>query len=266
MELNGIRYHVEQYGEGEPLLLLHGFTCSADTWRPLLRSWGDFRLIAVDLIGHGRTEAPKSVERYQMKQAAADLAALLDALRIEKANVLGYSMGGRLALSFAIWYPHRLRRLVLESSSPGLKTEAERRARQEDDEALAQMIERNGVRAFVDYWEQLPLFATQKKLPKPVQDAIRRERLRHTERGLANSLRGMGTGVQPSWWDRLGEVKVPVLLLCGEYDEKFCRIAADMHERLPNSELVCVQKVGHAIHVEQPGIFAKIVSELIKRG
>ncbi|OQP06434.1 2-succinyl-6-hydroxy-2,4-cyclohexadiene-1-carboxylate synthase [Geobacillus sp. 46C-IIa] len=266
MELNGIGYHVEQYGEGEPLLLLHGFTGSADTWRPLIPVWQDFRLIAVDLIGHGRTEAPKSADRYRMEQAAADLTALLDELGIEKANVLGYSMGGRLALSFAIWHPHRIRRLVLESSSPGLKTEAERRARQEADEALAHMIERNGVRAFVDHWEQLPLFATQKRLPEPVRAAIRRERLRHTEQGLANSLRGMGTGVQPSWWERLREIQAPVLLLCGEHDEKFCRMAADMHEQLANSELICVQEAGHAIHVEQFGIFAKIVSEFIKKG
>jgi len=266
MELNGIRYHVEQYGKGEPLLLLHGFTGSADTWRPLLPSWRDFHLIAVDLIGHGRTEAPKSAERYQMERAAADLAALLDEFGMEKVNVLGYSMGGRLALSFAIWHPHRVRRLVLESSSPGLGTEAERRARREADEALAHMIERDGVRAFVDHWEQQPLFATQKRLPKPVREAIRRERLRHTEQGLANSLRGMGTGMQPSWWKRLGEIEAPVLLLCGEHDDKFCRIAVDMHERFPNSDLVCVKEAGHAIHVEQPGIFAKIVSEFIKKG
>ncbi|AGT33215.1 esterase [Geobacillus genomosp. 3] len=266
MEVNGIRYHVKQYGEGEPLLLLHGFTGSADTWAPLVPSWPEFRLIAVDLPGHGRTEAPKSADRYRMEQAAADLAALLDNVGIEKANVLGYSMGGRLALSFAIWHPHRVRRLVLESSSPGLKTEAERRARREADEALAQRIERDGVRAFVDDWEQLPLFATQKRLPKPVREAIRRERLRHTEQGLANSLRGMGTGMQPSWWERLGELAMPVLLLCGKHDDKFCRIAADMHARLANSELVCVEDAGHAIHVEQPGIFAKIVSEFIKKG
>ncbi|MED4974325.1 alpha/beta hydrolase, partial [Geobacillus thermoleovorans] len=156
--------------------------------------------------------------------------------------------------------------LVLESSSPGLETEEERRARREADEALARKIETEGVRAFVDDWEKIPLFATQQTLPDPVRAAIRRERLRHTATGLANSLRGMGTGVQPSFWERLGELAMPVLLVCGERDEKFCRIAAQMHERLPNSELICVKGAGHAIHVEQPGIFAKIVSEFMTKG
>ncbi|WP_060788441.1 2-succinyl-6-hydroxy-2,4-cyclohexadiene-1-carboxylate synthase [Geobacillus zalihae] len=266
MMVNGVCYHAEQYGEGEPLLLLHGFTGSADTWRPLAPFWPDFRVMAVDLLGHGRTEAPKDARRYRIEHAAADLAALLDEWGVEQVNVLGYSMGGRLALAFAVWHPHRVRRLVLESSSPGLKTEEERRARREADEALARKIETEGVRAFVDDWEKIPLFATQQALPDSVRAAIRRERLRHTATGLANSLRGMGTGVQPSFWERLGELAMPVLLVCGENDEKFCRIAAQMHERLPNSELVCVPDAGHAIHVEQPGIFAKIVSEFMTKG
>lgn len=163
MELNGVRYHVEQYGEGEPLLLLHGFTGSADTWRPLHPFWRRFRLIAADLLGHGRTEAPKDARRYRIERAADDLAALLDKLGVEKANVVGYSMGGRLALTFAMLHPHRVRRLVLESSSPGLQTDAERRARREADEALAQRIEQEGVRAFVDHWERLPLFSRNRR-------------------------------------------------------------------------------------------------------
>ncbi|WP_369802244.1 2-succinyl-6-hydroxy-2,4-cyclohexadiene-1-carboxylate synthase [Geobacillus icigianus] len=266
MKLNGIDYHVEQYGEGEPLLLLHGFTGSADTWRPLLSHWSSWHCITVDLLGHGRTEAPAAAMRYRIERAAADLAALLDQLGLEQVNVLGYSMGGRLALAFTIFYPHRVRRLILESSSPGLKTEAERRARREADEALARRIEQEGVRAFVDYWEQLPLFATQRRLPAPVRAALRRERLRHTAVGLANSLRGMGTGVQPSFWEQLGGVQQPVLLLCGEEDEKFCRLATQMQERLPNSERMSVSQTGHAIHVEQPEIFAKIVSEFMTKG
>ncbi|MGG3019284.1 2-succinyl-6-hydroxy-2,4-cyclohexadiene-1-carboxylate synthase [Geobacillus stearothermophilus] len=266
MELNGVRYHVEQYGEGEPLLLLHGFTGSADTWRPLHPFWRRFRLIAADLLGHGRTEAPKDARRYRIERAADDLAALLDKLGVEKANVVGYSMGGRLALTFAMLHPHRVCRLVLESSSPGLQTDAERRARREADEALAQRIEQEGVRAFVDHWERLPLFFTQQALPASVRAAVRRERLRHTAEGLANSLRGMGTGVQPSWWERLRELDMPVLLVCGERDEKFCRIAARMHERLPDSRFVFVPGAGHAIHVEQPGVFATIVSEFMTKG
>ncbi|SFA39835.1 2-succinyl-6-hydroxy-2,4-cyclohexadiene-1-carboxylate synthase [Parageobacillus thermantarcticus] len=263
---NGVSYHVERFGEGEPLLLLHGFTGSVETWKPFFPYWRDYQLILVDIIGHGLTDSPNDPARYEIEKVAADLEKILQHFHLQDAHVLGYSMGGRLALTFAILYPHLVRTLVLESSSPGLKTMQERRERIERDEALAEEIERYGVKAFVEKWENMPLFASQKRLPVSVQQQIRNERLNNNEKGLANSLRGMGTGKQPSWWNRLSEVNVPTLLLCGEWDQKFCRIAEEMKKYLPNCEMVKVAQAGHAIHVEQREIFAKIVSEFIKGG
>jgi 2-succinyl-6-hydroxy-2,4-cyclohexadiene-1-carboxylate synthase len=264
--VNGVSYHVEQYGNGEPLLLLHGFTGSMETWKPFLPYWQEFRLILVDIIGHGLTDSPHDPARYEIEQVAADLDTLLRHLHVEDVHVLGYSMGGRLALTFAILYPHRVRKLMLESSSPGLKTEQERRKRRENDETLAREIEQYGVAAFVEKWEKLPLFASQKCLPSSVQEEIRKERLKNNKTGLANSLRGMGTGRQPSWWNRLPKVNIPTLLICGEWDEKFCRIAEKMKEHLPHCKMATVSQAGHAIHVEQREIFAKIVSEFIRGG
>lgn len=263
---NGVSYHVESFGDGEPLLLLHGFTGSVETWKPFLPYWRDYRLILVDVIGHGRTDSPTDPARYEIEKVAADLEEILRHLHLQDAHVLGYSMGGRLALTFAILYPHRVRTLILESSSPGLKTMQERWERIERDEALAEEIERYGIKKFVEKWENIPLFASQKRLPLSVRQQIRTERLSNNEKGLANSLRGMGTGRQPSWWKRLSEVSIPTLLLCGEWDQKFCRIAEEMKKYLPNYEMVKVAQAGHAIHVEQREIFAKIVSEFIKGG
>jgi 2-succinyl-6-hydroxy-2,4-cyclohexadiene-1-carboxylate synthase len=261
--VNNVSYHVEVYGQGEPLLLLHGFTGSVETWKPFVSQWAHRQLVMVDIIGHGLTGSPDDVKRYEIEYVAADLDAVLQHLGIKTTNVLGYSMGGRLALTFAILYPHRVKKLILESSSPGLKTEKERMARQESDEALALEIEKYGVKQFVEKWENISLFASQKRLPEKVQARIRAERLRNNEKGLANSLRGMGTGKQPSWWERLSEVTMPTLLICGERDEKFCRIASEMSQLMPNAVVSQISDSGHAIHVEQPEIFAKIVDEFI---
>lgn len=260
IEANGLSYHVETAGEGAPLLLLHGFTGSAAAWHPFLPDWSRrFRTVAVDLPGHGRTGAPRDSARYRTEAAVDDLCRLMDRLSIGRAAVLGYSMGGRLALSLAMLRPERVAALILESSSPGLASAEERVARVKQDEALADRIEREGIERFVDYWENLPLFASVKRLPDDVRERLRRGRLANRTHGLAGSLRGMGTGVQPSWWHRLPELNVPVQLITGERDAKFRGIAERMQRALPDCRLAVVPDAGHLVHVEKPELFATIV-------
>ena len=156
--VNGIQMNVETRaesprhggGEGRALLLLHGFTGAASTWRDITTDWVGWRRIAVDLIGHGVSDAPGDERRYTMEHCVADLVALLDELRIERATVLGYSMGGRLALQLAAAAPERVAALVLEGASPGIDDEGERAARVASDRALADGIERDGIEAFLD--------------------------------------------------------------------------------------------------------------------
>jgi len=265
LDINGVTYHLEVAGQGPTLLLLHGFTGSAETWRMFLPKWSRyFQVAAVDLLGHGRTSAPADGGRYSTEHAVRDLAAILDALRADRAHVLGYSMGGRLALSLAVMVQQRVRSLILAGSSPGLPTKEERDARRKSDEELADRIEREGIERFVEYWENLPLFRTMRSLPEDVQIAVRKQRLACNPQGLAGSLRGMGTGAQPSWWEHLAGLRMPVQLICGELDEKFVSIARRMHERLPDSRLAVVPQAGHAAHVEQPDIFDTIVLDFLR--
>ncbi|WP_026693572.1 2-succinyl-6-hydroxy-2,4-cyclohexadiene-1-carboxylate synthase [Peribacillus kribbensis] len=257
----GISYHVEVNGAGEGLVLLHGFTGSCDDWDSVSQ-WiqGDLKKISVDIIGHGRTEVPKEPERYSILKAAADLKEILDALDLPKAVFLGYSMGGRLALTFASVYPERVKALILESASPGLETDEERTQRRHSDHLLAERILKRGVPEFERYWSGIPLFQSQRELPAEKRDAVKKQRLKNSEQGLANSLTGMGTGSQPSWWGTLGKLEFPVMLITGEWDDKFCRIADKMADLLVNAEWKIIEKAGHAIHVEQPEKFGKIVS------
>ncbi|MDQ7033362.1 MAG: alpha/beta fold hydrolase [Anaerolineae bacterium] len=162
-----------------------------------------FTLFAPDILGHGLSESPRGDTIYTMAVVASHLLFIMEHHKIEQFHLLGYSMGGRLALYIATHYPDRVKSLILESASPGLKTEAEREARRKSDNDLADKIEANGIEWFVDYWEKLPLWHTQ----TPGQRAyLREQRLKNDPVGLANSLRGMGTGVMPSLWDKLSEL------------------------------------------------------------
>lgn len=265
LKVRGIETNVEQWNEVAPLTLvcLHGFTGSSSTWRNLANALPNVRIVAIDLIGHAKTAVPELVSRFSMPDQLKDLEEIFTQLKLAKFTLLGYSMGGRIALAYAILYPNRVEKLILESASPGLHTSKERKERCQRDDALAAKIITNGVSSFVDAWENIPLFETQKKLPEAVRKAIRTERLAQCEMGLAGSLRGIGTGVQPSNWSYLAQIEIPVLLITGSVDEKFCKIATDMKALLQNAKHVTVNDTGHAIHVENPAKFATIVEEFL---
>lgn len=259
-KLNGLDYNVSLTGSGEALLLLHGFTGSMHTWDRFIPTLSQhFKIITVDLLGHGQTEAPLDPKRYAIEHAAADLIELLDKLKIEKAHLLGYSMGGRLALMLATQYPERFHSLILESSTPGIESKEERLNRVQSDDELANFIEENGIEAFINYWEDIPLFQTQKRVRLEERKKLRQLRLQNNERGLANSLRGMGTGKQPSLWERLPLLTMPVLLIVGALDTKYVQIAKQFAERVKQAQLQIVNEAGHTVHLEQSDTFLQLI-------
>ena len=120
MLINGINYHLETHGAGDPLVLLHGFTGSAVNWSAQIEACAPhFQMVTIDLLGHGDTESPADPARYAMELAARDLIAIFDRLNLERVHLLGYSMGGRLALYTALTYPDRIDHLILESVRRG---------------------------------------------------------------------------------------------------------------------------------------------------
>lgn len=262
--LNGLAYNVRVTGQGPALLLLHGFTGDLHTWDPFVPAWAEtFRVIAVDLPGHGRTDAPADPGRCRLERCAADLVALLDELNVSDVRVVGYSMGGRAALHLALAAPRRVAALVLESASPGIADAAERETRRRADEELAEFIEREGVAAFVERWEQLPLFASQRRLPDAVRAALRAQRLRQRAGGLAGALRGMGAGVQEPLHGRLKDIQARTLLVAGALDEKYVRIVEEMEAAMPNAQAVIVPGAGHTVHLERPDVFLPMVTDFL---
>ncbi|GIO28603.1 2-succinyl-6-hydroxy-2,4-cyclohexadiene-1-carboxylate synthase [Ornithinibacillus bavariensis] len=259
--IRDVSYWYEIHGNGEPIVLLHGFTGSTHTWDQFLeKHQKQFTILVIDLPGHGKTFASSSVD---MESCCHDIHRIVTENGFDQFHLVGYSMGGRTALSYAMFYPQALKSLTLESASPGLATIEERKKRIDQDENLASMLEEKGLESFVKYWENIPLFLSQRDLAENVRKELRRERMSQSVEGLVMSLRSMGTGSQPSWWYTLSALTVPVLLIVGELDHKFISINEKMDKLLPNSKMTLVNNAGHAIHVEQPELFGKIVEEFI---
>jgi 2-succinyl-6-hydroxy-2,4-cyclohexadiene-1-carboxylate synthase len=267
VQVNGVRLGVEQRGEanksGAALVMLHGFTGSAVGWGRQLDDLAGYslRVIALDLLGHGRSDAPDEPLRYTIEHCQQDILSALQELGVSQgqAILLGYSMGGRIALYAA--FSGFFRALILESASAGLEDPVEREQRSISDEALAASIEQDGVQAFVERWEKLPLFASQKTLPLECREMLHRQRLQNRAIGLAHSLRGFGLGVQPSLYDQLPTLHIPALLIAGELDTKFTRIARQMAQLLPQSQLRILPGAGHTVHLERPEEFVALVGD-----
>ena len=245
-------------------MVLHGFTGSTETWADLgSRIGARCMVIAVDLPGHGLSTSPMSPERYDLNRLCDDLVRVMDAIQVDRTSILGYSMGGRAALRMALNRPERIAGLVLESTSPGIENEAEREARARSDEELAEFIEREGMEAFVNRWEMLSLWESQRSLPVEARERLRRQRLMGSPAGLAGSLRGAGAGAEEPVAARLGEIEGPALLIAGELDSKYARIMREMHEAMRDSRIVIVKGAGHSVHLEHPGEFAAAVGDFV---
>ncbi len=260
MLVDEVNLNVKAVGSGPAILALHGFSGSMSTWSEFVEeAQKEYRIITVDLLGHGGSDAPSDPKRYRVEQSIADLAAVLDKSDVANACWLGYSMGGRIALGAAALMPERCGCLVLEGASPGIDEPKQRAERKRRDDALARLIMKEGIETFSKYWEQQPIFASQKLLPLEVQEQIRNQRLKNNPTGLANTLRAASSGVQPPFHKSLPNIKIPVLCIAGEYDHKFSAIAEDMCSKLPNGHLSIIPGAGHAPHIEKPEEFNRIV-------
>ena len=264
--IDGLRYALQTGGDGPPILLLHGFTGRGSDWArflPVLRR--GHRTIAVDLPGHGRSEAPADPARGGLERIAADLATLLGVLDAVPAAVVGYSMGARVALRLVLDAPRVVERLVLESPSAGILDAAERARRQARDEALARFLEGEGIAAFLDAWLAQPLFASQAALPASTRANLRRRRLGNLPAGLAASLRGAGQGTMAPLHDRLGEIRVPTLIIAGRLDPAGLERARAIAAAIPDARLAVVERAGHAPHLERPALFRRLVVDFLDR-
>jgi 2-succinyl-6-hydroxy-2,4-cyclohexadiene-1-carboxylate synthase len=244
--------HVEIAGDGPRLVLAHGFTQTGRLWGPFGQALGVGRqLVRVDLPGHGGSS--------DVRADVADSGTLLAAITGDApCDLLGYSLGARVALHAALARPDTVRRLVLVGGTAGIDDATARAARAARDDRLADDLERSGdVDGFVRRWLAAPMFAG---LVTPAPD----ERRRNTAAGLASSLRLAGTGTQEPVWGRLSGLPVPTLVIVGAVDLRFAALGARLAGRLPNAVLSLVPGAGHAAHLQQPALAARIVDRFLR--
>ena len=227
-------------------LFLHGFTGSPHSFDHLEPLLGDLlTATCVELPGHGKTPGAS------WDNTVTAISQLLP----DRAVLIGYSQGARLALAVAAACPNRIERLVLESCAPGLRRRHDRVLRRRADEALAELIGAHGVDAFVTHWESLPMFEGLRALPMVERQALRARRSNHTAGGLASALRQLGQGAQPDLWPALQRLRTPTLLMTGAQDAKYTRLARQMAMDLPMGWRVTFAGSGHAPHLECPAAY-----------
>lgn len=243
--------HAEVVGEGPPIVLAHGFTQTGRLWGPFGAALATrHRLVAVDLPGHGDSSAVEA-DLEGAGTLLLDAATLVGA---EPADLLGYSLGARVALHAALAYPGRVRRLILIGATGGIEDPTAREERKRRDEAMADELEREGdLDGFLGRWLANPMFST---LRADAADSA--ERRRNTPAGLASSLRLAGTGTQKPLWDRLAGCHLPVLALAGANDPRFVSAGLRIAE-LTGGVFSAVVGADHAAHLEQPALCARIV-------
>jgi 2-succinyl-6-hydroxy-2,4-cyclohexadiene-1-carboxylate synthase len=235
----------------ESVVLLHGFSGTYRAWDGVIAALDRerYRPLALDLPGHG--EAADSERPITFAGCVAHVLARSP----ERFTLCGYSLGGRVALHVALAAPERVSRLVLVSCSAGIADDAERAARRDSEEALAQELERIPFEEFIERWRTQPLFAAD---PPEVRELARADQRRNRPDALAAVLRGIGTGEMQPLWERLGELTMPVTVVAGERDQKFRAIGGQMVEQLPDAELVIVAG-GHGLVLENPRAVAGLL-------
>jgi 2-succinyl-6-hydroxy-2,4-cyclohexadiene-1-carboxylate synthase len=259
--LDSISLSFVQLGRGSPVVVLHGFAGSAAAMFGVTDALAPHHeVMTIDLVGHGRSPKPEGAAHYEHERVVEALDDVIVDTGLARTHLLGYSMGGRIALSYAVAHRDRLRSVVLVSASAGIADATLRAKRRRDDEALADRIEQEGLGWFVDYWMRLPLLQPRSELGASLSARARSQRMDNDPHALANVLRGLGPGVLPSALDHLDDLDLPVAVIAGEHDMRYRAVAADLVGRLHRGVHHVVPDAGHAPQLDNPtGLAAAVL-------
>ena len=236
---------------------------AAEDWNPVIdQLTGDYDCFALNLPGHGSPIADAFDQPLDFDRALAGLIDSLDELTRDPVALIGYSLGGRIALYAALARPDRFRRVVLEGASPGIADPSERRARATLDDRRAETLLRDGIDAFVDRWYEMDLFQSVHAHPETFE-RMKTARKSQDAAWMAKVIREFSPGRQPPLWDRLGELAMPMMLIAGELDAKYTSMSQRMARRIPSVRVEIVPGAGHNVHLERPERFAHLIQTFI---
>ena len=266
---NSIKINFEHFNSFDTkkdcVFMLHGFTGSLEDWQDIYPKLDErFNYIGIDIIGHGDSDSPKEVKYYSTQSMVGYLDAILNHFAISQAILLGYSMGGRIALNFAVSHSHKVKGLILESTSAGIKNEKDRTKRIKSDEELASYIENEGMGRFAVRWMDQDLFNTQRRFSDERLKKIRNNIAQNSSAGLINTLREFSTGKMPYITEKLSAIQCKVLLISGKLDTKFYKLNSEIVTKFPNAKHATIKNAGHNTHLEEPKRFIQVVYNYLK--
>jgi pimeloyl-ACP methyl ester carboxylesterase len=262
---DGISLHYEECGEGTPILFIHEFGGNHESWEPQLRHFSRrHRCITYAARGYPPSDVPTDVERYSQAIAVADAVAVLDALGIARAHIVGLSMGGFATVHFGIRHPDRALSLTVAGAGYGCEKEHEEYFRGVSLE-VADRFEKDGARAFAPvYGEGASRVQFQNKDPRGWREFADRLAT-HSDIGAALTMRGVQAR-RPSFWDLESELKamaVPTLVIVGDEDDHCLQPGIFLKKTIPACGLAIFPKTGHTLNLEEPGWFNLFLAEFI---
>jgi proline iminopeptidase len=264
---DNVRLYYEEVGEGLPILFVHEFASDHRGWEPQLREFGKrYRCIAYSARGYTPSDVPANPNAYSYQHVMRDAVAVLDHLHIERAHLIGLSIGGYTSLQVALNHPQRVRSLVLAGTGSG----SERWYTQdfhEHSRELGDQFEREGSARVAETYGMGP-----SRVPFLLKDprgfAEFTQRLaEHDRKGSALTSRGFQGG-RPSLYDfakDIAKLPTPALIVVGDEDARCIEPALFLKETLPASGLVVMPKTGHVVNLEEPDLFNAVVGDFLAR-
>lgn len=245
---DGVNIYYEVHGAGPPLILTHGYSATAQMWKgqiePLSKK---HTLILWDMRGHGQSDYPADQSAYSEEHTVADMAALLDQVGAKKAIVGGLSLGGYMSLAFYNKHPERVRSLLIIDTGPGFKKDEAREAWNQNARSRADTLEKDGL-------------ATLRNGSAERAYAVHRDAI-----GLAKAARGMLTQRNADVINRLGDIKVPSVVVVGSKDTPFIAASDYMAAKIPGAQKVVIDDAGHASNIDQPKAFNEAIVAFVEK-
>jgi len=262
---DGVRLHYEEAGSGTPVVFVHEFAGDARSWEPQLRHFARrYRCVAYNARGYPPSDVPEDFERYSQARARDDIRSVLDALKIERAHVVGLSMGANATLHFGLTYPQRALSLTVAGGGYGSHP-ATRAKFQEDSRVNAQTIREKGMAHFANTYGRGPArVQLQKKDPRGFDEYLR-QLAEHSPVGSANTMLGVQSR-RPSFYDMTAEIAklpVPLLILTGDEDEPSLEASVMIKRTAPKAALAVLPKSGHGINLEEPALFNRLLADFL---
>jgi pimeloyl-ACP methyl ester carboxylesterase len=254
-QINGVSIHYEATGTGPPLVFSHEFAGDSRSWKPQVEAFaGEYRCITWNYRGYPPSDVPEDPEQYSQEILVEDLRALLDHLEIEQAHIAGLSMGGSIALVFALTYPERCLSTIIAGAGSG---SVNRSQFEVDIERVVGMLETQSMEEFASVYAQAPTRIAFKEKDPSGWELFRDQLGEHSTVGSANTMRGVQLK-RPTIFDlesELTKLAVPALIVIGDEDEPCIDPAVFMRRKIPSSGLVVIPQSGHTINLEEPELF-----------